>query len=93
MTPRDPGHPALAGLDLAAAPPILGYNTTRPKAGSSILATWEGTEHPALAVAEIGAGKVAAYTSDPAPHWGCNLVYWPAYNRLWSNVLEWLISR
>jgi len=36
-------------------------------------------------------GRVLAYTSDPAPHWGCNFVYWNQYDRLWSNALEWLL--
>jgi uncharacterized membrane protein len=43
-----------------------------------------------LAVGQFGEGRVLAYTSDPAPHWGCNFVYWAEYARLWSNAIRWL---
>jgi uncharacterized membrane protein len=29
---------------------------------------------------------------DPAPHWGCNFVFWKQYARLWSNVARWLVQ-
>jgi hypothetical protein len=32
------------------------------------------------------------YTSDPAPHWGCNFVYWDGYQRFWSQALAWLLD-
>lgn len=92
LVPTSADHPALAGLDLTSAPPILGYNHTRRRPDATVLATWSGTDHPALAVAQFGLGRVAAYTSDPAPHWGCNLVYWEGYNRLWLNLLDWLAA-
>jgi uncharacterized membrane protein len=90
-------HPLLAGIDLATAPPILGYNVTKPRSRSEllnpqVLANWSGTSDPALVVAECGRGRVAAYTSDPAPHWGCNLVYWNQYQRFWLNIVNWLVS-
>lgn len=93
MTALAAGHPALGGLDLGSAPPILGYNVTRPRPGAEVLAEWVGTRDPALAVAEVGSGRVAAYTSDPSPHWGCNLVYWEGYATLWSNLAAWLTGR
>jgi uncharacterized membrane protein len=92
MIPTNPAHPALAGVELGETPPILGYNITRPRAGCEVLATWGGSPDPAIAVGQFGRGRVAAYTSDPAPHWGCNLVYWDQYQRLWLSLVDWLTS-
>ena len=69
-------HPILAGIDLASSPPILGYNIVRPRAGCEVVATWAGDGSPAVAVGQFGKGRTLAYTSDPAPHWGCNFVFW-----------------
>lgn len=85
-------HPAIAGLDLQAIPPILGYNIVKPREGCEVIATWSGTDDPLLAVGQFGKGRVLAYTSDPAPHWGCNFVYWDAYPAFWSHCLSWLLS-
>ncbi len=85
-------HPVLAGIDFASMPPILGYNRVRPRAGAEVLAVWEGSADPMLAVGQFGKGRALAYTSDPAPHWGCNFVYWDQYPRLWRNAVNWLLS-
>lgn len=83
-------HPATTGLDLATMPPCLGYNIVKPRAGCPVLATWSGWDDPMLAVGEFGAGRVLAYTSDPAPHWGCNFVYWQGYADFWSRLCRWV---
>jgi uncharacterized membrane protein len=36
---------------------------------------------------------VLCYTSDPAPHWGCNLVFWKKYADFWLRCLDLVISR
>jgi len=89
----DPDHPILKGLDFSMLPPILGYNQVRARLGGDVLARWKGTEDPLLAVSEIGSGRSVAYTSDPAPHWGCNFVFWEHYHSFWLNVLEWLLKK
>lgn len=91
MVPTGTDLAAVGKLDLALVPPILGYNIVRPRAGCAVLAHWEDTQDPAIAVGQFGRGRVAAYTSDPAPHWGCNFVYWDGYGPLWRNLVEWLI--
>ncbi len=83
---------ALQGTDLESAPPILGYNRTIAKPEAQVLATWEDTSDPALVLSNYGSGRVAAYTSDPAPHWGCNFVYWQGYERFWQQLMGWLLS-
>lgn len=92
MIPTAGDHPALRGIDLHASPPILGYNITRPRPGCEVLATWGDSPDPALAVGQFGSGRVAAYTSDPAPHWGCNLVSWNQYPALWQQLVRWLLA-
>jgi uncharacterized membrane protein len=85
-----PDHPLLAGIDLATMPPVLGFNKTRPRAGCEVVATWKHESCPALAVGQFGQGRTLAYTSDPAPHWGCNFVFWEHYARFWTNACDWL---
>lgn len=89
----NPAHPIFEGLDLAAMPPILGYNIVKPRRGCEVLAVWEGSRDPMIAVGQFGKGRVLAYTSDPAPHWGCNFVYWDGYKQFWRNAAGWLLGK
>jgi uncharacterized membrane protein len=82
------GEKVLAGIDFNHIPPILGYNETMPLAESNVLLTVKETGHPLLVTRAIGAGKVLAYTSDPAPHWGANFVFWEHYNTFWLKCLD-----
>lgn len=77
-------------LDLETLPPILGYNKVRENPGDTVLARFRETGDPMLAIGSRGKGKVLAYTSDPAPHWGCNFVYWKDYSRFWNRAMELL---
>jgi uncharacterized membrane protein len=85
-------HPVLSGIELASLPPILGYNKVRRRADCDVLAVWNGTDDPMLAAGQFGSGRVLAYTSDPAPHWGCNFVYWDGYQKFWTNAVNWLLE-
>jgi uncharacterized membrane protein len=85
-------HPLLEGIDLTQMPPILGYNIVEPREGCEVVAVWQETGDPLLAVGQFGEGRVVAYTSDPAPHWGCNFVYWDQYSRFWINAARWLLE-
>jgi uncharacterized membrane protein len=87
---RKGDHPIFRGIPLETLPPILGYNRVLPKDGCEVLATWAGSEDPMVAVGSFGKGRALAYTSDPAPHWGCNFVFWEHYARFWKNALAWL---
>jgi len=87
-----PDHPILHDVDLSTLPPVLGYNIARARQGCEVVARWSGTDDPMLVTGRFGAGRVLAYTSDPAPHWGCNFVYWDQYDRFWSNALDWLLT-
>ena len=87
-----PDHPILKDIRLETLPPILGYNRVEPRDGCPVVAVWSGTEDPMLAVGQFGQGRTLAYTSDPAPHWACNFVYWDQYARFWLNAVEWLLN-
>ena len=89
---RLPEHPVLKGLDLTTLPPVLGYNKVVPKEESQVVTVWAGTSDPMLVCGTYGKGRVIAYTSDPAPHWACNFVYWDQYPRFWQNAARWLVD-
>jgi uncharacterized membrane protein len=88
-----PKHLLFAGIDLRTMPPILGYNIVKPRRGCEVLAVWKGSHDPMIAVGQFGKERVLAYTSDPAPHWGCNFVYWQQYQEFWHNAVTWLLER
>lgn len=92
MEPAVADHPLLEGVELATSPPILGYNIVRPREGCEVVARWKGTDDPAVTVGTFGKGRSLAYTSDPAPHWGCNFVFWESYARFWTNAVDWLTA-
>lgn len=83
-------HPVLKEIDLSTMPPVLGFNKVKPKQGCDVIATWKNENYPAITIGQFNKGRVLAYTSDPAPHWGCNFVFWDSYNKFWLNVCNWL---
>ncbi len=87
------GARQLPTIDFAGLPPILGYNRTTPVSEGQVLARWRETGDPMLAVRSYGKGRVLAYTSDPAPHWGCNFVYWSGYGEFWRQCLRCVLDR
>ncbi|MGZ5385740.1 MAG: glutamine amidotransferase, partial [Acidimicrobiia bacterium] len=79
-------------LDIASLPPILGYNKTMTREGAIVHITVTETGDPLVASMRHGRGATLAYTSDPAPHWGCNFVQWDQYSAFWVGCLEHLLS-
>jgi uncharacterized membrane protein len=86
------GQDAFEGLDFDTFPPILGYNKTLPREKNSVLLTVKETGDPLVAVGTFGQGKVLCYMSDPAPHWGCNFVFWDQYPAFWRRCLKWVLG-
>jgi uncharacterized membrane protein len=80
-------------LDLGTFPPILGYNKTLPKEGCAVLLTVKETGDPLVATGQFGRGRTLAYTSDPAPHWGLNFVYWEHYAAFWLRCLRIVLGQ
>lgn len=87
----DDGLEAFSGLDFTSCPPILGYNQTREIQQGKVLLRFRETNDPALILRQTGKGNVLAYTSDPAPHWACNFVYWEQYSDFWQRCVNLLI--
>jgi uncharacterized membrane protein len=83
---------AFAGIDFKSFPPILGYNQTMKKEGCEILLRLKETGDPLLAAGQFGQGRVLAYMSDPAPHWGCNFVFWDQYPAFWLACLDLILK-
>jgi uncharacterized membrane protein len=86
------GEAVFQGVNLRTMPPILGYNRTLPLPEAEILLRVKDTGDPLLAVRSAGKGRVLAYMSDPAPHWGCNFVFWEEYASFWLRCLDYLLS-
>ncbi len=84
----DPAHPLLAGVE-GDWPFLLGYNRVEARTDATVLARVR--EDPLLVVAEAGAGRSLAWTSDIGPHW-CpeSFTSWPGYASLWANAIAWL---
>jgi uncharacterized membrane protein len=91
--PTDAGKAFFKGLPLGTMPPLLGYNKTLPTKDGSVLLTVRETGDPLLAVRDFGRGRVLAYMSDPAPHWGLNFVYWKYYGSFWIRCLEYVLGK
>lgn len=87
------GEKQLNQIDFSSCPPILGYNETIPLPDSDVLMNLKETGHPLLVTRKIGKGVSLAYTSDPAPHWGCNFVYWSEYNHFWLKCLDLVLEK
>jgi len=79
-------------IDFSSIPPILGYNKTIPREGFDTVIEIRDTGDPLLVYGEVGKGKVLAYMSDPAPHWGCNFVFWKYYNQFWLDCLDLVLT-
>ena len=90
--PTDNGHLAFDKLNFTTFPPILGYNQVLPRDECPVLLTVKETDHPLVAAGSFGQGRVLAYMSDPAPHWGCNFVFWDQYSDFWVKTVEFLLS-
>ena len=73
-------------------PPILGYNKTIPIPEGRVLLKVKETGDPLVAVRTYGRGRVLAYTSDPAPHWGCNFIFWEEYAAFWLDCVDYVIG-
>ena len=90
--PTNAGRSAFSGLDFGTFPPILGYNKVTPRDDCPVLLTVPETGDPLVATGSFGNGRVLAYMSDPAPHWGCNFVFWDQYAQFWLKCLAHILA-
>lgn len=86
------GKTIYKNIDFETMPPILGYNKTLLKKEANVLLKVKETGDPLVVVSQFGQGRVFAYMSDPAPHWGCNFVFWDKYHDFWLQSLAYMFS-
>ena len=84
-------HEIFEGIE-GEFPFFLGYNKTlSDNTKGEVIALID--EDPFIATGKFGKGKSVAFTSDCAPHWGSKeFVEWKYYDKLWQNIIKWLIS-
>jgi len=83
---------ALGGLDLGAAPSLLGYVETKPKPASQTVMTSE-RGHPLLIWWRYGRGTTVAFTSDVRSRWAELWLRWPGFNRFWAQLVRHAIRK
>lgn len=88
---KESGSAAFNAIDFSSFPPILGYNQALPRSTYDVLLEVKETGDPLVACGQCGRGKVLAYMSDPAPHWGCNFVFWESYQSFWLECLRLIV--
>ena len=77
----------LADVHPEAAPPLLGYVTTRPKPTSEVILITEKGD-PLLSWWRYGLGMSVAFTSDAKSRWAAEWVTWPGYSKFWSQLVR-----
>ncbi|MCO6045536.1 VWA domain-containing protein [Aeoliella sp. ICT_H6.2] len=77
----------LSGIDLEAAPFLLGYVITRPKPTSEFILSSEAGD-PVLVWWRYGLGVTVAFTSDAKSQWAAEWLTWPDFSRFWSQVIR-----
>jgi Ca-activated chloride channel homolog len=83
---------ALAGLEIEAAPPLLGFVVTRPKPTSQFILATESGE-PLLVWWRYGLGMSGAFTSDAKSRWAAEWVAWPEFAPFWSQVVRHMMRK
>jgi Mg-chelatase subunit ChlD len=80
----------LQGFDLAALPPLLGYNGTTPKPAASVILTTPRGD-PLLATWQYGLGRAVAWTSDLKGQWATKWVTWEGFASFVAQVINWTL--
>ncbi len=84
--------PLAAGIDWKNCPPLLGYNSTKPKPTADIALATELGE-PLLASWRYGLGQTAAFTSDATARWAGEWLTWDGYGKFWAQVVRGLLRK
>lgn len=83
-------HPALEGVDLSGAPPLLGYVEVQARDTATLVLSGP-TEVPVLATWQYGLGQVASWSTDLGPRWGRRWLGWRGYPRLVVQMSRWAL--
>lgn len=85
-------HPALDGVDLAAAPRLLGYQEVKPRPAAQVVIADEAG-HPILVRWPYGLGEAVVWASDAGPRWARDWVRWSGYGRFWTQLVRAALRR
>ena len=77
----------IRGIDLATAPDLTGYLSSRPRPTSETLVMTDEKE-PLLTDWRYGLGRVVVYTSDVKGKWSYEWIRWPEFGRFWKGVVR-----
>lgn len=78
---------AIEGTNVANAPALHGYVTTKPKPTGEVILISDLGE-PILARWRYGAGTSVAWTSDVKNRWSVDWIQWPGYAKFWGQVVR-----
>ena len=84
--------PALAEIEMADAPLLLGYVVTRPKPTAEVVLATENGD-PLLAWWRHGLGLSVAFTSDAKARWSAEWISWPQFGQFWAQVARHAMRR
>jgi len=88
-----PDDEVIAGINWGSQPPLLGYNVSSAKPGSTVALTAPDHRDPVFAYWRYGLGRTFAFTSDDRPHWAVHWLPWPGYTRFWAQTLRWSLRQ
>ncbi len=77
----------LPGLEIASAPPLLGYARTNPKPEAEPL-LFAVAGHPLLCWWRYGAGTTLAFTCDVKNRWTVRWQAWSGYGAFWKRLVR-----
>ena len=78
---------ALRGIDLAQAPMLKGFASTKAKPRAEVTLT-AGKDAPLLSRWQIGLGKAVVFGSDLKNRWAADWLTWPGYAKFWSQIVR-----
>lgn len=84
---------ALAGLDFASAPPLLGYARTQAKETAEVILAAGDEDDPILVRWPYGLGRAVAFTSDLKDRWAHDWIAWPGYGKFWTQLVRETMRR
>lgn len=77
----------IEGINIAEAPPLRGYVSTKAKDTSEVVLISNRGE-PLLARWRVGTGQTVAWTSDVKNRWAVDWIRWQGFPKFWAQVVR-----
>jgi uncharacterized membrane protein len=84
---------ALDGIDMAAAPPLHGFQELKARPAAQVVLVDDREANPILTRWPYGLGEVAVWSSDAGPRWAHDWLDWPGYSRFWTQMARAALRR